>query len=68
MSRRGVFEIKLLIETDDEVEAQGFADKISKLACPIDEFETHECRVPWFVITYRLDDAEAEDIRELLNR
>ena len=63
MSGSGVFEIKLLIETDDEVEVEGFADKIGKLACPIDDFETHECRVPWFVMTHRLDDAEAEEVR-----
>jgi UDP-N-acetylglucosamine pyrophosphorylase len=68
MSRTRVFEVKLLIETDDETAVDTFAEAITKLACSMGDFEDHTCPLPWFVMTSELDDQQADEVRELLNR
>ena len=64
----GVYEIKLLVETDDDAEAEALSAAVRHLACPVDDFEDHVCRVPWFVMAYQLSDDEAAEVRDLLNR
>ncbi len=45
------------------------SEKTWKSACPVDDFEDHVCRIPWFVIQSELDDEDDEDtVRELPNR
>ena len=68
MSEPRVFEITLLIETDDEGTVETLAGEIGKLVCSHEDFETHVCPVPWFVLTSQVEGADADEARGLLNR
>jgi hypothetical protein len=66
MPKPMIFQIKLLVETDDPAEVERLADAVAKAACPDDLSEGHQCSIPWFVITSPVD--EPDSLRDLLNR
>jgi hypothetical protein len=65
-----IWEVRLLIETDDEADVERIADAVGKAACPHDALAEpdHACPVPWFVIRSPLYDQEASFWRDALNR
>ena len=64
-----IWRIQLLVETDDATEVERIADAVGDVACSDDpSHDDHVCRVPWFVITSPLDEDEATEWRNDLNR
>ncbi len=67
MAKPSIFQIKLLVETDDEDEVERLAEAVGLVVCPQDDpSPSHACPVPWFVVTSELEDPESW--RDLLNR
>lgn len=66
VSRPPIFQIKVLVETDDLAELEALADAIGKVVCPAGASSGHACRIPWFVITSPVD--KPKKWRDLLNR
>jgi hypothetical protein len=65
---RQLWKIELFVESDDSDEVDRLTDDVARLACPDDEGADHVCRVPWFIITSRLDEDDAAIWRDELNR
>jgi hypothetical protein len=65
-----IWRIELLVETDDAEKIERIADLVGNVACPHDPLVDvdHACPVPWFVITSPLDEDEAVQWRDELNR
>lgn len=66
-----MWEIKLIIETDDLDELERITEGVMRVACPLPDDEIaidHRCPVPWFVITSDIRPTEAERFRDALNR
>ena len=66
-----LWQIKLIIESDDEAEVERVAEQVSRAACPTlpgDITVDHECEIPWMVVTSRIEGDEAEGWRDALNR
>ena len=63
-----IWNVQLLVETDDESEVGRIADAVGKVACPEEPASDHVCRIPWFLITTLLDEDDANRWREDLNR
>jgi len=66
-----MWKITLIIETDDEAEVERIADNVALAACPIGLQQLtaeHQCSVPWMLIRSPLDEAEADGLRDDLNR
>lgn len=68
---KSLWQIKLIIESDDEAEVDRIADEVSRVACPtlpVDTAADHECEIPWIVVTSPLEGDDAVGWRETLNR
>jgi len=66
-----LWEIRLLIETDDPGERERSTDSLANILCPLPVSEHDECPTPWFIVATpleHLDDEEAERWRDVLNR
>ena len=66
-----IYEIKLIVETDDEGEVERLTDAIQAAVCPVTDEAVavdHACRVPWFVVRTELSAKNAEAWRGTLNR
>jgi hypothetical protein len=66
-----IWEIKLIIESDDVAQVDRIADEVSRVACPTlpaDMTADHECDIPWLVVSTPLDDDQADAWRNDLNR
>lgn len=63
---KAIYEIKLLVETDDPAILDQLAAKVATAACDHDAHDEHKCATPWFIITSPVEDAD--EWRDLLNR
>jgi hypothetical protein len=66
-----MWEIRLLIESDDPAERERITDSLADVLCPLPVSEHDECPTPWFIVATpleHLDNEEAERWREVLNR
>jgi hypothetical protein len=54
-----LWKIELFAESDGPMRVDRLADDVARLACADDEGADHVCRVPWFIITSRLDEDDA---------
>ena len=67
MAEKPIWQIRLLVESDDAAEVERLAQAVGRVACPEDDpSPQHVCPVPWFVVTSEAEDAE--EWREVLNR
>jgi len=66
-----MWEIKLVIETDDAAAVERISDAVALAVCPV-PFDrmtaAHQCEVPWMIATSELTGDEAEGWRGTLNR
>jgi hypothetical protein len=59
-AHKPIWEIRLLVETDDPSELERLADAVALVACPEESSDPdHTCRIPWFVVSSELDDGDA---------
>ena len=63
-----IWQIQLLVETDDSAEVAKLADAVARVACPEDAAQEHACRVPWHVETSLLSARKRRAWRDELNR
>jgi hypothetical protein len=66
-----MWRITLIVECDDRDAVDRIAEQVSLAACPVrfgDLTYEHECEVPWMMITSPLDEDEAHEWRDDLNR
>lgn len=62
-------EIRVLVETDDDVLVDQLIERIEPLICLHDVAEEpdHRCPNRWFILASQLDDADAAEWEDLLN-
>jgi len=66
---RPLYEIRVLVEAEDQEEVDALVAATERLICPYDvaQHPDHRCPRRWFIITRSLDEDEAGELRELLN-
>lgn len=70
-SAKPIYTVTLIIESDDEDEVERISQQVAACACPavIDGYtEPHTCKVPYMVMTTRLNEKSAKSWRSSLNR
>jgi hypothetical protein len=66
-----MWQITLIIETDDVDELERIIEGVKRVACPLPDDAIavdHVCPVGWFVITSNMPRKEADNFRDTLNR
>jgi hypothetical protein len=66
-----MWEVRLLVETDDPEELDRITDAVANIGCPLPVSEHDQCPTPWWVVSTpleQLDEEEAARWRDVLNR
>ena len=68
--RPTIWNIRVMIETNDDSVVQATTDAIRKTLCGPEHLlgPEHRCDPPWFIVTSPLNKKKAKGWRQLLNR